>query len=207
MLTMSHIVNLWVIDQIFEQECKVEVSNMAKMLYVNCIMKHFRNRPAKVTHATAFNIDKSDFGNYDKYAKHFNELQLAGLVEVLVDYITFNNVWGKYIDKSKLDKVASDEYVIGYNFTGVEAFENELNTNQLFQEMIQFKYQSLEMSDYHKFVNLFVKEQKSFDKRYNGWSDCSKHFTYWLSHNLNKFKDNKLLKNSKVVSKSKILGQ
>lgn len=207
MITMSHIVNFWVIDQIFDQDCKEQVSNMSKMLYVNCLMKHFRNRPAKVTHATAFNIDKTEFGNYNKYANLFEELSRAGLVMVLGEYVTFNNMWGKYIDRTQLEKVSTFEYVAGYNFSGVENFENELQTNELFHEMIQLKYPELQMSDLPKLVNLFIKEQKSFDKKYNGWSDCSKHFTYWLSHNLNKAKDSFVPKISKVVSKNKILGQ
>ena len=206
MLTMSHLINFWVLEQIFDNEAKEPISKLAKTFYINCLMYRFKNRPAKITQATAFNLPNEDFKNKSKYEPLLNELHKAELVVVCSEYVTFLNVWGKYIDRTQLEKVAPDEYVAGFNFSGVQQFEQELKTNQLLHEAILMKYRNLQEAELIKMIELFIKEQLAFEKKYNGWSDVSKHFTYWVGHNLGKKQETKET-SQKVVSKNKILGQ
>jgi len=50
-------------------------------------------------------------------------------------------------------------------------------------------------------IDLFVKAQTTFDKKYQNFADCIKHFTYWIPHNLDKTtKEN-------IKSSSKLLGE
>ncbi len=51
-----------------------------------------------------------------------------------------------------------------------------------------------------KNVVIFVKEQDTFGKKYNGFSDCVKHFTYWIPNNLSK------TQNENVKTGAKVLG-
>ena len=206
MITMSHLMNFWVLEQIFDNEVKNPLSRRAKTFYINCLMHRFKNRPARITQASAFNLTNEEFGNISRYNTLLSELHKAELVVVCSEYVTFLNVWGKYIDRSQLEKVAPDEYVAGFNFSGVGQFEQELRTNQLLHETILMKYRDLKESELSKLIDLFIKEQLAFEKRYNGWSDVSKHFTYWVGHNVGKKNDTKET-SSKVVSKNKILGQ
>lgn len=195
---MLNLINLYVIDKIFS-ESEYKISTNSKMLYINCLIHHFRDKKPTVSNAVAFEIFISDIPNYEKYDKQFQELHKANLIVIGLKSIVFNNTWGKHIDRSKLDKVNPMEYVAGFSFQGIEAFQKELYDNDSLFELCEMRYKINKVQT-KKLMELFIKEQVTFKKTYNNFSDCIKHFTMWVGKNLDKApKDT-------VKSQGKILG-
>lgn len=198
---MLKVINLYVIQMIFE-DSQEKLSPRAKMLYINCIMHHFRNKEAKVNNAVAFEMFEEDFGDFSRFRVPMQELHKAGLIEIGVNKIAFNNTWGKHIDRSQLEKVNAMEYVAGFSFNGIEHFKADLINNNSIIELASMKY-SIKKDDLPTLIELFIAEQKTFDKKYSGFSDCIKHFTYWLPNNIKKLTTQTP---TTVKSKGKILG-
>lgn len=198
---MLTLLNLYVIDSIFNN-AEVKLSAKAKMLYINCIMHHFRNKEANVVNLIAFDMFEEDFGDFSKYRMSMQELHKAGLIEIGVNKIAFHNKWGEYIDRSKLEKVTAEHYVAGFSFNSIEFYENDLKSNQSIIELAQMKYK-ISKENIIQLTDVFIKEQKAFDKKYSNFADCAKHFSYWLP---NQIKQTPKEVNKQVISKGKILG-
>ena len=181
---MLSLINLFVLDKIFNEVSEVKLSALSKMLYINCLTYHFKDKPAKVSSAISFEILNVEIPNYTKYEKYFIELHKAELIVLSDSKILFNNVWGQYIDRSKLEKVSVDEYVAGFSFQSVLAFKDELFNNQKLFELAMMK-NKLSKVQIEKLLNLFIKEQETFETKYNNFSECVKHFSYWISKNIN----------------------
>ena len=197
---MLTVINLFVINEIFT---KVATSNLppnAKMLYINCLTHHFKNKEANVVNAVSFDLFKSDIPNYDKYQNLFQELHKAELLIISDNAIGFVNVWGKFINTSLLEKVTADTYVAGFKFQGVNAFIEEMRKSQSLQELCQMK-NKISLRQLELLFDLFYKEQISIEKKYNGYSDCAKHFINWIPNNINK------VPQESVKSKNKLLGE
>lgn len=197
---MLTLISLHTIDKILNEDSEVKLSPMAKMLYINCLTHHFKNKNKTVVNAIAFDIFINDIGGYKKYQLRFEELHKAGLVVVGTDRISFNNCWGQHIDKSQLGKVSPDTFVAGHSFATPEQFKDELLTNKTMFELVAMKYKAT-TRQVEQLVVLFIKEQTTFDKKYNNLADCVKHFTYWVPHNLDK------APKESVKSTSKLLGE
>ena len=198
---MLKVINLYVIDKIFE-DSQEKLSPKAKMLYINCIMHHFRNKEATVNNAVSFDMFEEDFGDFSKYRVPMQELHKANLIEIGANKIAFNNKWGKYIDRSKLEKVSAEEYVAGFSFNGIEYYEKDLKNNQSVIELAQMKFK-ISKENIVQLTDLFIAEQKTFDKKYSSFADCAKHFSYWLP---NQIKKTPKEASKQVISKGKILG-
>lgn len=198
---MLKVINLYVIQMIFE-DSQEKLSPRAKMLYINCIMHHFRNKEAKVNNAISFEMFEEDFGDFSRFRVPMQELHKAGLIEIGVNKIAFHNTWGKHIDRSQLEKVDAMEYVAGFAFNGIEHFKSDLINSNSIVELASMKY-SIKKEDLPQLIELFIAEQRAFDKKYSGFSDCIKHFTYWLPNNIKKLTTQTP---TTVKSKSKILG-
>lgn len=197
---MLTVINLYTIDKIFNEDAEIKLSTMAKMLYLNCITYHFKNKKATVSNAVAFDMFKNDIPNYMKYERVFEELHKSGLVVVGINAVSFINCWGKHIDRSLLDKVSPQEYVAGFQFQTPEQFKDELLKNQTLYELVSMKYK-VSSRQLESLIGLFVTEQTTFDKKYHNFADCIKHFTYWIPHNLDKTtKEN-------IKSSGKLLGE
>ena len=50
-------------------------------------------------------------------------------------------------------------------------------------------------------LDLFYKEQISIEKKYNGYTDCAKHFINWIPTNVSK------VPQESIKSKNKLLGE
>ena len=194
---MLKILNLYVIDQIFSEA--TGLSATSKMIYINCLMHHFRNKPANATSAIAFDFFKEDFGDFEKYKKNFQELHKAGLVELGYDKISFNNTWGKHMDWSQLKKVSPNSYVGGLQFKSIKEFSKDLKTNQKMVELAQMKFH-ISAHQVEKLVALFIAEQDTYGKTYPNLSDAIRHCTSWIGINAAK------VPNETIKSKGKILG-
>lgn len=180
---MLRIINLFVIDKIFTEVSEINLSALSKMLYINCLTYHFKDKPAKVSSAVAFEILNIEVTNYNKYEKYFIELHKAELVVLSDNKILFNNVWGQFIDRSNLEKVSANEYVAGFTFQSVTDFKNELFENKKMYDLAMMK-NKLSKSQIDKLLDLFIKEQETFETKYNNFSECVKHFSYWISKNI-----------------------
>lgn len=198
---MLKLINLYVLDRIF-LDSDSKISPKAKMLYINCLTHHFKEKSATVSNAIAFEMFEQDFGDFSKYRICMQELHKAGLIEIGVNKIAFHNMWGKYIDRTQLEKVNPVEYVAGFSFNGIDDYKSELISNKSLIELAKMKY-GIKEEDIPKLIELFITEQKTFDKKYSGFSDCIKHFTFWLPNNTKKLTTQSP---SVVKSTGKILG-
>lgn len=195
---MLGVLNLYVIEKIFNEESEIKLTAMSQMIYINCLMHHFKNKPANVSSAIAFEILEEDFKNFHKYSNNIKELSDAGLITRGIKSIVFNNVWGKHIDKSKLDKVNVQEYVAGFQFQSVTSFKEELLNSRKLIELAQMKYK-IANSQINKLIELFVVEQETFEKKYSNFSDCIKHCIYWMATNSEKVSKEVVKSNAKIL--------
>ena len=196
--TMLMVINLYVIDKIFSEVSETKLSATAQMVYINCLMHHFREKKANVASIVAFELFEEDFGEYDKFKKALQELHKAKLITIGVKTIAFHNVWGKYIDRSKLDKVSPEKYVAGFNFTPVTEFKDELLLSRHLLELAQMKYK-LSKTQSQKLIELFIVEQEAFQKKYVNFSDCIKHCSYWIGMNCDKIPKEIVKSNGKIL--------
>jgi hypothetical protein len=197
---MLNVITLNTIDNIFTLVATNKLTTNAKMLYINCLTHHFKDKKATIVNAVAFEIFKSDIPNYEKHQKVFEVLHKAELVIIREDAIGFVNAWGKYIDRSQLERVNVDTYVAGFSFQGVSAFIEEMRKNVGLHELCAMKHK-ISMRQVESLLDMFQKEQISIDKKYCGYSDCAKHFINWIPNNASK------VPQENVKSKSKLLGE
>lgn len=196
---MLTLITLYTLDKIFNEEAKIRLEGGARALYVNCLTHHFRDRKPTVANAVQFEMLKADIKGYAKIEKNFKLLQQAELVVIGEESIVFVNVWGQHIDREKLERIAPDEFVAGFQFHPIEKFKDELLNSQSLIELQAMKYKATKQQVV-KMMELFFKEQETFEKKYSDHADCKKHFTYWLGKNVaNMPKDT-------VKSKNQILG-
>lgn len=197
---MLTIINLYVVDKIFKEVATKQLSSQAMMIYINCLTYHFRDKKPTVLNSYAFEIFKNDIPNYKRYQSIFEELHKAELVMIREDAVAFTNTWGKYIDHTLLEKVDAYTYVGGYNPQKVDNFEKEMLCNTQLKELCCMKHK-IAMAQCNLLLDMFFKEQKSIQKLYNGYTDCSKHFINWVPSNIDK------VPKEIVKSKSKLLGE
>jgi hypothetical protein len=195
---MLTLINLFVIDKIFNEVSEVKLSALSKMLYINCLTYHFKDKLPKVSSAVAFEILNKEIPSYNKYEKYFIELHKAELIVLSDSKILFNNVWGNYIDRSKLEKVSPDEYVAGFSFQSVLSFKDELFNNEKLFELTMMK-NKLSRNQIEKLLNLFIKEQETFETKYNNFSECAKHFSYWILKNINNAPKESIKSSGKIL--------
>jgi hypothetical protein len=195
---MLTVLNLYVVDKIFNEEATIPLKPITKMLYINCLTYHFKDKKPIVSNAIAFEIFIKDIPNYDKHEKSFQELHKSGLIAIGLKTVVFNNVWGQHIDRSKLDKVDAMLYVAGFTFHKPITFKKELDENQSLFELCAMKYK-INQSQVKKLIELFIKEQSTFEKTYSNFSDCIRHFTMWAAKNLDKVPKEIVKSNNKIL--------
>ena len=197
---MLTVINLFVIDKIFNEVATKKLSVQSKMLYINCLTYHFKDKKPSVANAYAFEIFKNDVPNYKKYQIYFEELHKAELVIIREDAVCFHNCWGKYIDHTNLKKVDPNTYIAGLQIQSVDYYAEEMLKSGSLKELCCMKHK-LSIRQCELLLELFVKEQLSIQKKYNGYTDCSKHFINWIPANIDK------IPKEIVKSKSKLLGE
>jgi hypothetical protein len=197
---MLKVINLFTVDKIFTEVATKKLSTNAKMLYLNCLTHYFKDKKPTVVNAVTFDLFKNDIPNYENYQRLFEELHTAELVILRHDAVSFLNTWGKYIDRTQLEKVTADTYVAGFKFQGVNAFIEEMRKSQTLHELCQMKHK-ISLRQLEMLLDLFYREQISIEKKYNGYTDCAKHFINWIPTNVSK------VPQESIKSKSKLLGE
>jgi hypothetical protein len=195
---MLTVINLYTIDKIFNEESTIKLKPLTKMLYINCLMHHFKDKKPTVSSAVAFEIFINEIKEYDKFEKLFQELHKAGLITIGLKSIVFNNVWGKHIDRSKLDKVNPTEYVAGFSFKPALDFKKELLENESLVDLCGMRYK-INKGQVMSLIELFIKEQGTFEKTYSNFSDCIRHFTMWAGKNLDRAPKEIVKSNNKLL--------
>lgn len=192
---MLKIINLYIIDKIFNQVASCKLSAKAQMLYINCLTHHFRHLEAKTYNCNAFDIMIDEFPSFDKFKDLLKELDNASLVEISNGRILFYNVWSQFINKSLLDNPTQEILQ-----KPILEFKEELLSSEQLIELSMMKYK-LSKLQVLRLIELFVKEQDSFKKCYLTYSDCIKHCTYWLAQNHHKIPKEVVKSNNKMLGK------
>lgn len=174
---MLRIINLHVIDQIFSN-VEIRLTPQQQMIYINCLIHHFRSKKPIESNAVQFEIFKNDFPKFEVFQKNLEQLHKANLIRIESDRIVFFNTWGQYIDRTQLQQ-DDVNYEGDGHFHSVQKFENELRANNSTQEHIKMRYK-IDDKKYQEVVSLFISEQNAVLKKYSALSDCLRHFTAWV---------------------------
>ena len=193
-MKMLDLITLQVIEDIFDSTIKVQ--SLSKSLYINCLIKHFKDKDAAQENSIGFHFEKQHIPNYQKWDAHFQDLQKAGLVIVNATQIVFENKWGQRIDRTKLDE--SNDTTMMNN---AEAFEAQLKMNASMIDVICMK-NKMSKSQVSSLIKIFVLEQLATQTVHRDSGDLAKHFIYWVTTNLDKID----MSGETVRSKGKILG-
>jgi hypothetical protein len=180
---MLNLITLSCIVKIFD-DGKCVVSSFSKMLYINCIIHHFKDLEATEENSKGFQME-SEYLNYELYKKNFKELEKAEIIIIGFDStVTFSPLWNRYIDKSMIVKPT-------YSFDA-ESVKDYLK-GDMFIDMICMKYK-LSVIEVKNLILDFAKEQVAVSKKYINENDCKTHFKNWVNYNI---------QNKKIGSKPK----
>ena len=193
---MLKLINLFVLDKIFEEHLPLPAS--VKMIYINCLMKHFKDLEATEKNAMGFSISKSTF-DYKAFENHFDCLRTSGLVSIHEDEIMFKNAWGQLIDRSQLGRETKEQR---FSFNADDLAE-QLYSNERIKELCQMKYK-MNPEEVNVKMILFVKTQQIAEERYLNAGKFSSHFIYWLASQTRDFNNSQ---NTTQQKKSKLLGK
>lgn len=168
---MLTLINLEVIQQILKSS-KTKISASAQMLYINCLMHHFKDKKPTAINNLPFEILHSSF-NYQKYYPLICQLHYGGLVILREKSIYFHDLWNQYIDFDFEQKSS------GVTFTPVEKYKDELlNSNKL--KMFAQKTYRFSEDAFIKSVEQFVLETSATEQTYQMYRQCATHFVNWL---------------------------
>ena len=202
-MEMLDLITLKVIDLIFtEAEARAKLSPIAKSLYVNCLIHNFRNKQATVANGYAFELEMSHF---DRFPKEIELLRISGLVDINDGLITFNNVWGQKIDRTKLGAPQVSAHAIpGINDikNTPSSFREHLNNSSTLVEWAKIKH-GITQAELSRLIDVFVVEKEVEERIYEKKGDFVSNFMNWV--NFNK-PVREVQPPTKVVSSSKLLG-
>jgi hypothetical protein len=191
------LITLETISKIFENNTKV--SSKAKMLYVNCLMGHFKDLEATTENAMEFTLFVLKMKNYFSWQKYFIELHEAKIITIhpTTSSIVFTNTWGQLIDRTKLD--LAENQLLGSMLKNASELKEEMFDNKSLYELCGMKFKMTPAQVSLK-IELFCKEQDSANKKYKDYGEASQHFNYWIAKGTN------APSQSRASSSSKILG-
>ena len=195
MTKMLDLITLQVVEDIFSPT--MNTSPMAKSLYINCLIKHFKGKEAVEENSQQFIFKTADIPNYKKFYPLFCELHQAQLVKINHGHIIFQNKWGELIDRTKL----LNGNLGKSNGGSVLDYAEALTQNTSMVDVVGMK-NKLSKNQVLRMIEIFLLEQDATQTSYKDLGELSKHFIYWV--NLNK--DKVQMENEVIKSKGKILG-
>jgi hypothetical protein len=194
MTKMIDLITLGVIEKIFDG---LRVSSMSKSLYINCIIKHFKDKDATLENSLAFELAFTEIKNFEKWLRNFSDLKNYGVVDISDDSVVFLNKWSQHIDSSKFGGIK-----VGSSFLkSALVFEEDLKQNSSMIDVVGMK-NKLTKNQVVGLIRIFVLEQDATESLYKDLGECSKHFIYWVNSN----KDSVDMSLDIVRSNGKILG-
>lgn len=198
---MLDLITLNTLEKIFEERLMHKITPSAKTLYQNCLVYHFKSKPATEKNSRSFHIFKGDVKNYAKFEETFKELENAKLVTINAQTIEMHNNWGQYIDRLQLQENENNQNT-ETTLQKADYFFEQLTTNQTLIDVTGMKHR-LKQEVVKQMIELFVSEQKAIGTKYAKSEECAKHFIYWVTYNIPMNE----VKNEVVKSSSKILGK
>jgi len=177
---MLRVISLHTIKQIFETESLTQLSPMAKMSYISCLMYYFEDMPLDLESTNTFDIIKAQIKSYNTTQKYFNEMQEAGLVKINHETITFFNHWRKYIDKSLLNKPTPEQYLQQTEPKSAKELQDELFNNKSLFELIDMRHK-LPKEKIIQLIKEFIKEGEVRKIVYYNPARCAEHCFQWFN--------------------------
>ena len=174
--------NLYVIDKIFTEVAKISLSAKAQIVYVNCLIHYFKDKEHTEENCESFILEFTEHPRLEKYQNEWSELENAGLMVREPKCLIFRNAWITYIKRPSDSMIPPQNYVGAFEIKSFEEFKTELLNNDSLRELCAMKYK-VSNENYTKLVELFLTEQKAFNKKYINSMDLIKHFTFWIPHN------------------------
>lgn len=190
--TIYSLITFQTLKDIFDK-ATIDLSSKDKMLYINCLFGHFKDKEATVDNLNSFVINISDMKNYATWKNNFEHLHNAELIEVTSHKITFFNVWSNFISLD-INTIDDDFYD--------DEIEKKLLENRSMIDVVGMK-NKLTIDQIKYLIKIFVIEQKATDAKHRDEGEYAKHFIYWVKTNLDNVQDQK---QSSVKSNSKLLG-
>lgn len=177
--------NLYVIDKIFTEVAKISLSAKAQMVYLNCLTYYFKDKQHNEENCQSFFLTFSEHPKLDNYKSQWIELENAGLIVLSNDNIFFKNVWISYVKKPFDSIIPPQNYVGAFEIKSFDEFKSDLLNNDALRELCSMKYKVID-ENYERLVEMFLTEQKAFNKKYINSTDLIKHFSFWIPHNAQK---------------------
>ena len=183
---MIKLFNLLVIDNIFKHEVKnpSRLTHTCRVIYINCLTHHFKNLEPSILNSMGFELSFEDYPKLKKFLPEWRILESEGLVSIYSNGIGFKRVWANYIDTRYLETIPPINYIGAMELQQNNDIKKQLLENEQLVELCAMKYK-VAKDLYPKMVDLFLTEQIAFGKKYVSISDCIKHFSFWIPHNLN----------------------
>lgn len=181
---MLKVINLYVIDKILSSVSNKKLSAQSKMVYINCLIKHFKELEPSNDNAMAFQMFESEFRDYDKFRENIQELHRAGLVTINSKFISFNNFWGPYIDRKLLLHTDSTKPDHKWPKHATE-LKDDLLSASLVIELVK-KRHKLSEERAKSLMLAFIEEKESFGIVYHSLAEFKKHCVSWIRVNCDK---------------------
>lgn len=178
----SDYITLTIIDKIFTEKANCELKPLSKMIYINILTHHFKNIDANEKNLSAFQLFPDEI-KYNQFQKNYQELHKAQLITIGEKYISFNNTWGSYIDRSSLAETSKAEYSNALNT--INTYKENIQKNQSLVELIAMKHR-WNSTYFNKVMDMFFMEQEAVGTKYLHESECTRHFINWCNNNSNK---------------------
>lgn len=193
MRSMLDVITLNTIYKILSEKSETKLSPAAQILYIRCLISHFKDLDCIEENSFQFDMFEEDFPNYQKWKKPLQELHKAKLVQIGTISISFVNHWGMFIDRGMFEERNTESIHTGFS---IEKFSEEMiNSRNLF-DLCGMKYK-ITPEQIRKMLDLFVQEQTAIKQKYKDENSCNKHFINWIPFNLEKIKTTK--KTTKIL--------
>lgn len=158
------------------------------MVYINTLTHHFETKEANHSNLKGFDIEKSVIKNYETFEKYYKEMQMAGIVIISNELITFPAVWTSYVDKKLLTRQSPEEIVATAGvLRPIEDFEEELKAQSEIFNLVAMK-NGISVLQAKELLPIFIYEQKTMKKPYPSIGQVIFHFMNWSRKDYNQKK-------------------
>lgn len=158
------------------------------MVYINTLTHHFENKEANHANLKGFDIEKISIKKYGSFEKYYKEMQVAGIVIIGLDTITFPAVWSAYVEKKALIRQSPEEMIATVGvLKPIETFEAELKQQGELFNLVAAK-NGISVLAAKELMPIFIHEQTVMKKTYPSIGQVMWHFMNWSRKDYNQKK-------------------